>query len=41
MSDQPIEVKNPVNLVVTANAPITKSTHARTGNDGAAYGKTK
>lgn len=38
MSDQPLNVKNPVNLVVTANAAITASTHAITGNDGAAYG---
>jgi len=40
MSDQPIAVTNPVNLVATKEA-ITPSTHARTGNDGAAYGKTK
>lgn len=41
MSDQPITVSNPVNLVATASAKITDSTHAKTGNDGAAYGKTK
>jgi hypothetical protein len=41
MSDQPISVTNPVNLVATAGAKVTASTHARTGNDGAAYGKTK
>lgn len=33
MSDQPITVQNPVSLVVNADAPITKSTHAKTGND--------
>ncbi len=41
MSDQPITVTNPVNLVVTAKAKISASTHAKTGNDGAPYGKTK
>jgi hypothetical protein len=41
MSDQPIAVQNPVNLVVTSSAKISPSVHAKTGNDGAAYGKTK
>lgn len=41
MSDQPLTVSNPVNLVVVANAKITKSVHAKTGNDGAPYGSTK
>jgi len=41
MSDQPITVTNPVNIVAEPDAKITASTHARTGNDGAAYGKTK
>lgn len=40
MSDQPITVSNPVNLVVTASAKVSHSIHAKTGNDGAAYGKT-
>jgi hypothetical protein len=40
MSDQPITVTNPVNLVVNAKAKITASVHAKTGNDGAPYGKT-
>lgn len=41
MSDQPITVTNPVNLVTSASASISPSTHAKTGNDGAAYGQTK
>lgn len=40
MSDQPITVSNPVNLVVTATAKVSPSIHAKTGNDGAVYGKT-
>jgi hypothetical protein len=41
MSDQPITVTNPVNLIADPNAKVTASIHARTGNDGAPYGKTK
>lgn len=33
MSDQPLSISQPVQLVVNANAPITKSIHAKTGND--------
>lgn len=41
MSDQPISISNPVNLIAATTAKITTSQHARTGNDGAAYGSTK
>lgn len=41
MSDQPITVTNAVNFVVDPRAKISASTHAKTGNDGAPYGKTK
>lgn len=33
MSDQPLSITNPVQLVVNAKAPITRSVHAKTGND--------
>lgn len=33
MSDQPLSITNPVQLVVNAQAPITHSQHAKTGND--------